>query len=172
MQKLVFCSYAGGDLAPWMRDFVPLFRGSSGDPSVYFYDYEPIPTGEMQEELRCKVHSASVVLCFLNAGYAESPACKYEFEFACKLQSEAGGLKAVDRFLAPIVLDGRGLEFWKDNIEPGKPAAWAFDLIYTNLTDRYTGTAPADIYIGGTANAPVIKKIQNLGRRLKTRMRW
>jgi hypothetical protein len=171
MQKLVFLSYSS-DTSLYVDEFAPLFRRSAGDPEIYFYGDTPIPAGDLYEELRAKIAVAPVFLCFLNAGYAVSLACRNEFDMACALQASAGGTGATKRFFVPTVLDQTGVDFWIENIKPTKSAAWASNLIYTKLIDPKTGTRPAPLYIDGKSNDPFPRRVQELGRKVKERMNW
>jgi hypothetical protein len=171
MQKLAFLSYSS-DTTLYIDEFAPLFRRAAGEPEVYFYGDAPIPAGELLEELQAKITLAPVFLCFLNASYAVSQACMDEFMTACALQAAAGGARATERFFVPAVLDQRGVDFWTENIKPGRPAAWAGNLIYTKLIDPKSGTRPAALYIDGKSNDPFPRRVEELGRKVKERMSW
>jgi hypothetical protein len=171
MQKLVFFSYSR-DQSVYIDAFAPLLRAASGDPNVYFYQDAPLLTGVMSEELQEKISEAQVFICFLSADYASSPACKSEFEMASALQQTAGGVRATARWFTPVVLDSQGIAFWQENVKPGKPAAWASDLLYANFIDPDNGMRPSAIVVKGRTNQPVANKIQELGRRIKKRMNW
>jgi hypothetical protein len=171
IQKRAFLSYSS-DAATYIDAFAPLFRPPAGDPEVYFYGDDPLAGGILYEELEAELSRAPVFLCFLNATYPRSAACLREFEFACRLQAEAGGARATERFFVPVLLDMKGKEFWNESIVSNKPAAWATGLVYTSLIDPKSGTHPIRIYIEGKLNSLASDPIQRLGGRVKRQMKW
>jgi hypothetical protein len=171
MKKRVFLSYSS-DAATYIEEFAPLFRPPAGNPEVYFYGDDPAVGGVLQEELKDEILKASVFLCFLNRAYPNSKSCINEFDFASHLQVQSGGLQSETRFFVPVILDSEGKEFWKDSVSPNKSAEWASALLYTDLTDKRTGTRPMPIHVNGTLNATAFNLIQRLGQKVKKKMNW
>jgi hypothetical protein len=66
----------------------------------------------------------------------------------------------------------KGKNFWTENVEADKPAAWAAELLYTNLIDPKAGTHPIRIYINGHLDAVAGDRIHKLGQKVRNYMKW